>query len=316
MPTVSVIIPTYNRPEFLRRAMRSVLNQSVIDLELIVVQNGQGSSGREVVEEFQRTDSRVRYLYQEEGDGGRARNLGILEARSPYVAFLDDDDEWIPTKLEKQIAVLDQHPDVGLVTCRAWYIDEAGAILAEKPDFRDHPSFKTLVTEGCYIWSLSSIVVRKTCFDRVGLFEARYQIANDYEFYLRVAQAYRMVTVQEPLFRSQWHRASLSRDDGWTGRETLSILKALRPAPELGVTHRTIAERLARVYYWMATNAMGAARFGEAARSYLGALRHDPFVGAKIRWGRITHPMYRTVRPYGALVVSGFMSVLPRGKKA
>ncbi|MCZ6672974.1 MAG: glycosyltransferase family 2 protein [Verrucomicrobia bacterium] len=114
-PLVSVIIPTHNRSDrFLPRASRSVLNQTWQNLELIIVDDGSTDGTADVVKRL--GDERVRYLVHDESRGGcAARNSGVEVAHGEFVAFLDDDDEWLPHKLERQLQVFDAHNDLGLV---------------------------------------------------------------------------------------------------------------------------------------------------------------------------------------------------------
>jgi glycosyltransferase involved in cell wall biosynthesis len=102
-PKVSVIIPTYNRANLLPRAIKSVLNQTFQDFELIVVDDGSTDNTRKVVEEFQKGDSRVKYFYKENGGPGSARNFGLKNAKGNFVIFLDSDDMFLPYILEEEI---------------------------------------------------------------------------------------------------------------------------------------------------------------------------------------------------------------------
>ena len=109
MPRVSVIIPTYRRPDFLGKAIESVLNQTFQDFEVIIVDDASNDNTGEVVRGF--VDKRIHYVCHEVNRGGAAaRNTGILKARGRYIAFLDDDDEWFPEILQLQISLLDQSP--------------------------------------------------------------------------------------------------------------------------------------------------------------------------------------------------------------
>jgi len=102
-PTVSVIIPTYNRAHLVGRSIQSVINQTYQDFEIIVVDDGSTDNTEDIIKEFQKKDKRIKHIKHNKNKGGSAaRNTGIRAARGEYIAFLDSDDEWMPTKLEKQ----------------------------------------------------------------------------------------------------------------------------------------------------------------------------------------------------------------------
>lgn len=114
-PTVSVILPTYNRAHLVGRAIQSVLDQMYQDFEIIVVDDGSGDNTEEIINGF--TDTRIRYVKHQKNKGGSAaRNTGIKLAKGKYIAFQDSDDEWLPDKLEKQMKAFKKASDeVGVV---------------------------------------------------------------------------------------------------------------------------------------------------------------------------------------------------------
>ncbi len=307
-PVVSVIIPTYKRPEYLRRAIKSVLSQSFQNFELIVVENGDSVEGRDVVSKFQAANHRVRYLYRQEPDPCLARNVGITAAKGKYIALLDNNDEWLTTKLERQTAVLDSDPSVGLVTSRGWWVDAQGRTFAEIPtNFRGAPSYTDLVLMGCFIYTLSSVMIRRSCLDEVGLFDSRYFIANDYDLYLRLARKYRFASIEQPLFKYYQHPGGMSQDVWRTKWEMIEILKALPPTPVDGVTRRMVNRRVAELSHMIGAKAMDRKQYGSAIRGYLTALCYDPFIGVRVSWGRFANPLYRLLRPYGAVIYCLFL---------
>ncbi len=116
MPTVSVIIPTYNRSKLSKEAIESVLRQSYTDLEILVIDDGSTDDTRLVVEQI--SDSRVKYYYKDNGGQSSARNLGLARAKGKYVAFLDEDDLWPPEYLEIVINQLESNKDYGATYTR------------------------------------------------------------------------------------------------------------------------------------------------------------------------------------------------------
>jgi glycosyltransferase involved in cell wall biosynthesis len=319
MSLVSVIIPTYRRAAFLQRAIQSVLHQTHRDLELIVVENGQSDDGKAVVSRLQQRDHRLRYLYQPRPDPTAARNLGIDAARGRYIAFLDNDDEWLPSKLQRQVAVLERDPAVALVACWGWWvtIDDTGQAIDHTPlQVKGPLSYHTLVTQGNVFSSLSSVMIRRDCLRHVGGLNARYAIASDYDLFLRLARRYRLSCVEEPLFRYSRHPGNLSKDLPRTWGDVIQILRSLPPAPSLGVTRTTIREATApylRRYYSAAIDAMEAKEYPKAIRHFLAAIRHDPLIGLKISWGRFANPLYKALRPYAAVFYCGVSAVTHSG---
>ena len=123
MPTVSVVIPTYNRALMVKEAIQSVLDQTYSDFEIIVVDDGSTDDTREVVTAFA---DKVRYVFQENSGRSNARNRAIHMARGRYIAFLDSDDLYMPHKLDMQVACMEKVPEFGMVYSTAVCIDEQG----------------------------------------------------------------------------------------------------------------------------------------------------------------------------------------------
>lgn len=199
---VSIIIPTYNRAHLIERAIRSVLNQTYTEFELLVVDDGSTDNTKEVVEGIK--DARIRYICCK-GNGGaaRARNRGIAEAQYDYIAFQDSDDEWHPDKLEKQMkAMAEASEDTGLVYCEYHYNGLEGLedicpnreIPLEQKQGNIFPELLTGNMIGTPV-----MLVKRECFDKVGVFNENFPCMEDYELVLRIAREYRIVFVPEVL---------------------------------------------------------------------------------------------------------------------
>lgn len=117
VPTVSIIIPTYNRAHLIERAIESVLHQTYQDFELIIIDDGSTDNTDDIINKFQKKDDRIIYLKHDRNKGGSAaRNTGIKASRGEYIAFLDSDDEWLPEKLEKQMDFFESN-NYGFIYC-------------------------------------------------------------------------------------------------------------------------------------------------------------------------------------------------------
>lgn len=207
---VSVVIPSYERPLFLKRAIDSVLVQTYPHFAVIVVDdNTPGSAARTetqtLVEEYG-ADPRVRYLRHQQNKGGAAaRNTGIRASTGKYVAFLDDDDEWDPAKLEKQIDRFLHGPgSVGLVYTGATVVDVvAGKTYLEMPTLRGNV-FPELLAHNA-VGSTSTIIVQRDLLRAVKMFDERLGASQDYDLYLRLAQVCEFEFVDEPLIIRHKH---------------------------------------------------------------------------------------------------------------
>lgn len=125
---VSVIMPVYNNEKFVSQAVQSVLNQTISDLELIIIDDGSTDGTRNVIESF--SDERIKYHYQENAGPGAGRNNGMSLSKGEFIAFIDSDDMYKPNKLERQIEFLKENPQYGLVYCEAEVIDAQGNFVA------------------------------------------------------------------------------------------------------------------------------------------------------------------------------------------
>ncbi len=198
MPTVSVIIPTYNRAHVLGRSIQSVLNQTFQDFELIIVDDGSTDDTEKIVKNL--SNEKVKYTKLQKNQGaGVARNIGIRLAKGDYIAILDDDDEWMPERLEKQMKVFSTAPmEVGVVYTRYIKYDSLGDYIPPlKVAKKEGDLFKQLLFELHVQWQSS--LIKRECFNKVGLISESMLYARDWEFLLRISQHYQFLYIDEPL---------------------------------------------------------------------------------------------------------------------
>lgn len=204
-PLVSVIIPTYNRAEYVAQAVESVLNQTYSEIETIVVDDGSTDSTPEVLRKYQ---DKINYIYQERSERSKARNEGFRHSKGDCIAFLDSDDVWLPTKIEKQVRVFNEQPDVGLVYTGIQFIDTNGAPCSGRLCW-DEPVrealYEDLMTHNVITGSLSSIIVLRECLDRVGLFDESMIACEDLDLYRRIAKYYEFHKIDLPLVKVRIH---------------------------------------------------------------------------------------------------------------
>lgn len=211
---VSVIIPTYNRAEFLRSAITSVLNQTYQDFEIIVVDDGSTDNTREVVCSF--NDKRIKYILNEvnKGEAG-ARNAGIMNSNAEYIAFLDDDDEWLPEKLKLQIDLLENSPaKVGVVYTGYLEVDRSSnkILLQFIPTERGN-IYKDIFLKNC-VGIPSTVVLRKACFETLGLFDEKVIYPTDYDMWIRISMGFYFEYIEKPMVRYYVHENTISSNLG------------------------------------------------------------------------------------------------------
>ena len=195
-PAVAVVIITYNGEAYLRKAIASVLGQTLSDLELVVVEDGSRDAAESIVAAC--NDPRARYVWRPNGGTSAARNTGIDETTAPLVAFLDCDDWWDPGKLEAQVAALERTPGAGVVYSAAMMVTQETGAMTPNPAVIEGDATPSLMLRNSITGSASSVMVRRALIDRVGSFDETLKFAEDWEYWLRLARASPFARVDTP----------------------------------------------------------------------------------------------------------------------
>lgn len=207
---VSVIISTFNRAQYLKRSVESVLNQTFQDFELIIVDNASTDQTQSFIQSL--TDQRISTVRHGTNKGGSAaRNTGIKLARGNFIAFLDDDDEWLPEKLSKQVQAFENaSKEVGLVYAGSEFFDDTKQRLVgtNHPSCRGHVYQRLLLST--VIGSVTSVMVRKECLDKAGMFDEELTSCQDWEMWLRIARHFEFDYVPDILARIHVHGEQIS----------------------------------------------------------------------------------------------------------
>jgi len=223
--SVSCVIPTYNRADFILDAVRSALIQTYPVNEIIVIDDGSTDDTSSVLQSIR--DPRLRYAYQPNAGISKARNVGIHLASGNIIAFLDSDDIWYPNKLEKQLACLSSR-DYGLVYCAKSWIDNTGTDIKNpypQSSFPQGNIFRELFLEN-FVTTASCVIVQRKCFSDVGLFIESRDFSNgeDYEMWLRIAHTFTIGAVPEELVKYRTHNSNQTSARRKRYRGTLSTL--------------------------------------------------------------------------------------------
>lgn len=196
---ISVVIPTHNRVDLLPRAIESVLKQTYSDFEIIIVSDGSTDNTEAVVKKYIEKDSRIKFIGYSPAKGGNiARNTGIKAAQGDYIAFLDDDDEWLPKKLEKQLSVFEKSSKIGLVYTGVHIIYVNEGIEYNSLSKEDGDLSKRILIDNC-IGTTSTVMVKKNVLSKSGGFDIKLKALQDFDLWIRICQSVEIGFVDEPL---------------------------------------------------------------------------------------------------------------------
>lgn len=245
LPLVSVIIPTYNRREYVRLAIESALAQTYTDFEIIVIDDGSTDGTGEALRAY---DGRIHYIFKaNEGNAAAARNYGMSIARGEYIALLDSDDLWLPDKLLRQMETMLDDSDLGLVSGHVGVIDATGTVIDPGPK---HPwQIESVVLPSDIVLRsplhASTLLVRRRFMDADLPFDPRFRICEDWHLCLQVASQARVGFVPDvvALLRSHGGMSTTLDVDGATVDERLThrlqVLEETLPRLPIPESQRT-----------------------------------------------------------------------------
>jgi len=207
---VSVVIPTYNRAEMLGTAISSVLAQTYQNIEIIVVDDASQDDTQEVVNSFNK--KRIRYLRHDRNKGeAAARNTGIQNISGDYIAFLDDDDEWLPDKLMLQMQVLQNTTrKTGLIYCGFLVVDKDSHKVLRQRMPSNNGNVHDALMKCNFIAAPSTVIIRKECIKKIGLFDEKIAYGLDYDMWIRISKQYHFDYVGQPLVKYHIHPQRLT----------------------------------------------------------------------------------------------------------
>ncbi|MFH1359470.1 MAG: glycosyltransferase [Candidatus Omnitrophota bacterium] len=262
IPLVSIIIPSFNRAKLLQRAIQSVLRQTYQNFEVIVVDDASTDHTREVVLGF--SDPRLRYIRNEKNlKGPRSRNIGIKQARGEYISLLDDDDEFLPEKIEKEVNKFRDAPEeVGVVYCGHSFVVNNKIAKIMLPQYRGDVSE---ITWRHPVLSLPAALIKKKCFEKSGLFDETFVSCQDWDLWIRVAQHCRFDYINESLLNVYMHGGEISTNiqNRVFGIERI-LDKYAYEYQKRKKTHSLLLKRLGFLYLLKGDRPKGSQRFKES----------------------------------------------------
>jgi len=198
MSSVTAIIPTYNRADYLDKAITSVLQQTDAVAELIVVDDGSKDDTKELVNAYQQTNIKIIYIYQENKGPAAARNNGIKNSACEFIAFLDSDDIWHKRKIELQLKQLKKNSEFLISHTSERWMRQGKHLNRKKKHLQKHGDIFFQNLKLCAA-GMSTVMVRKKIFNIYGLFDEDLLCCEDYEFWLRIGEKENFLLIDAPL---------------------------------------------------------------------------------------------------------------------
>ncbi len=223
MPKVTVITPAYNAEKYLRQTIESVLAQTFQDFEMLIIDDGSVDSTRLISESY---SDKVTCIKKENGGVSSARNLGMSKANGDYIAFLDADDIWHPSKLEKQVNFLESNLDIGICYVGVECVDENLRTLSyiEANSYSDY--CEALLLYSCVVsGSCSSVMIRRSFVEQIGGFDTNFTNYEDWEYWLRLSLETKFAPISEYLLKYRIKLGSASFNNTKTIEK--NVLEAL-----------------------------------------------------------------------------------------
>jgi glycosyltransferase involved in cell wall biosynthesis len=287
-PLVSVIIPAYNSAAFVLQAVQSALDQTYRNYEVIVVDDGSTDDTKLLLSRF---EGQLRYLYQENRGLSDARNTGLKAAKGDLVCFLDADDLWASNKLELQLAFLQEHPDIALLS-------------GQQEKFRDHGSpytpfsaaenlgenatqtfpmpeaFVKLVRSNFI--KVSTVMVRKECFEKAGLFDTNLTAVEDRDMWLRISAHFSVACFPWVVCKKRLHGLNMSGNRTRQIRLRIQVLEKNRALFPALAPSSAWDKQLGKLYLRTAYDSLSRDQSKEARRAALRSLRYHPSIKAAV----------------------------------
>lgn len=272
MPKVSVILPAYNGEKYIAAAIDSVLNQTYKNYEIIVVNDGSKDSTADILSGY---GGKIKVISQPNGGIAKARNVAIGNSKGEYLAFLDQDDLWLPDKLERQMELLEKDKEIGLVYTDVYIMGDNNTELVS---FKLRRPYRGMAVDQLFLNNFiatSSVITRKECFEKVGLFDQSLSPCLDYDRWLYIAAFYKIDYVDRPLVRFRDHVSTFRKNEIVTTEKIIETLRRFVDGyPEIRrMVGVKVDQKIAHYYVSLGNKYLAKGNFKDAFSGFHDALR-------------------------------------------
>jgi len=200
-PKISVVIPTYNRPNQVKKAIESVLNQTYKDYEIIVIDDGSTDDTKNIIVDLISVEKKIKYIYQSNQGRSAARNTGIKNSAGKYISFLDSDDLFLPEKLEVQVFEMENQESMGMSFTWTYLMDELGNIICtdENSKYLSGSIYPKILFIRNNIIMTPTVMVRKSVIENIGNFKETLSMCEDLDLWRRISIKYPILQIQKSL---------------------------------------------------------------------------------------------------------------------
>lgn len=307
MDTISVILPTYNRANYIKDAIESVLNQTYRNIELLIIDDGSTDNTQAVIEHYLK-DNRIRYIKQKNSGAAAARNKGLELSKGKYVAFLDSDDIWEKDKLEIQIEVMNTLPDVAIVFSdfsakrqdgliekshiRTYFMVldtyklSYGDVFSHRNTLKNGEKvywgdiYKTMIFGNIIL--TSTTLFRQEVFNSAGVFDINYKTLEDYDLFLKLTKGFTAAFIDKPIICYRYSEKQLS-GDLFFGKLCTNLIDifnkniaSIKDEEFLQKNRKKIKQRLGIYHAMQAYYHFSHDNMAQAAKSYWQSIHNNP----------------------------------------
>ncbi|HMK27957.1 MAG TPA: glycosyltransferase family 2 protein [Chitinophagaceae bacterium] len=277
-PKVSIIMPTYNRSGLIMETIESIRDQTYSNWELVIVDDGSDDNTEEIIAQLK--DERIQFHKAgRTGIGGRIKNIGLRMAKGELIAFIDSDDLWATTKLEKQIEALKQYPEAGFCLTGGYNFREPGKPEAffykQTEGIKYDNIFLSFFESGLAIFT-QALMLRRECLAVSGYFQdTRSFVDGDLDFMIKLARNFKAIILYEPLLFRRLHDANLTTLN-WirSHEEGITIISSYLDDKEL--PPNMVRNVLFRSHIHFGERCLVYKKRGKAIRSFLKAWQYKP----------------------------------------
>ncbi len=275
---VSVMMPAYNAERYIRKAIKSLLNQTYYSWELILVNDGSTDQTQDIIDEF--TDPRIRVFYQENSGEASARNHALSKIRGEFLAFLDADDFYHPSFLALMVSYLNQHTHKDAVYCDGFYVDSNDIVLTPLSKFRRGPFegdlFEQIVRASDVFGPPMTVMLRSERVIQSGLlFDSRIVIGPDWDFFTHLSQFVNFGFLNKQICFYRVHQANITLTAGNT-RKVESLALCRQKMLDLPRFHECKTEVKYYVFYDLFVNLISKAKMIEELMSHPSFIQMPP----------------------------------------